>query len=118
MDESGQGLANQGWKDSSDAIQFRDGRLARAPIALCEVQAYAYEAALGGAELLEAFGLEVRERWRQLAAELADRFRSHFWVADDEGPYPAVALEGDGTPVGSLSSNIGHLLGTGLLGPR
>ena len=117
MDESGQGLANQGWKDSADAIQFRDGRLARAPIALCEVQAYAYEAAVGGAELLEAFGLEGAEHWRQLAAELADRFRSHFWVADDEGPYPAVALEGDGTPVGALTSNIGHLLGTGLLGP-
>jgi glycogen debranching enzyme len=108
-------LANQGWKDSSDAIQSRDGRLARPPIALCEVQGYAYEAALGGAELLEAFGLDGAERWRQLAADLADRFRSHFWVSDDEGPYPAVALQDDGTPMGSVSSNIGHLLGTGLL---
>ena len=118
IDESGRGLANQGWKDSSGAIQFRDGRLARPPIALCEVQAYAYEAATAGADLLEAFGLDGPERWRQLAAELADRFRSHFWVADEEGPYPAVALQDDGAPVDSLSSNIGHLLGTGLLSPE
>ncbi len=115
IDESGRGLANQGWKDSSDAIQSRDGRLARPPIALCEVQGYAYEAAIGGAELLEAFGLDGAERWRQLAVDLADQFRSHFWVSDDEGPYPAVALQDDGTPMGSVSSNIGHLLGTGLL---
>ena len=118
IDESGRGLANQGWKDSSGAIQSRDGRLARPPIALCEVQAYAYEAATAGADLLEAFGLDGPERWRQLAAELADRFRSHFWVADEEGPYPAVALQDDGAPVDSLSSNIGHLLGTGLLSPE
>jgi glycogen debranching enzyme len=118
MDESGQGLANQGWKDSSDAIQSRDGRLARPPIALCEVQGYAHEAAVAGAEMLEAFGLEGAERWRQLAAELADRFRSQFWVTDQEGPYPAVALEDDGTPVDSVTSNIGHLLGTGLLSPE
>ena len=118
IDESGQGLANQGWKDSSDAIQSRDGRLARPPIALCEVQGYAYEAALAGAELLEAFEIDGAERWRQLAGDLADRFRSHFWVTDDKGPYPAVALQDDGTPVDSLSSNIGHLLGTGLLSPQ
>ena len=118
IDESGQGLANQGWKDSSDAIQSRDGRLARPPIALCEVQGYAHEAAVAGAELLGAFGFDGAERWRQLAADLADRFRSHFWVADEEGPYPAIALQDDGTPVDSLSSNIGHLLGTGLLTPE
>jgi len=118
IDESGQGLANQGWKDSSDAIQSRDGRLARPPIALCEVQGYAHEAALAGAELLEAFEIDGAERWRQLAADLADRFRSHFWVTDEKGPYPALALQGDGTPVDSLSSNIGHLLGTGLLSPQ
>lgn len=116
IDRSGQGLANQGWKDSSDAIQSRDGRLARPPIALCEVQGYVHEAALAGADLLEAFGVDGGERWRELAAELAERFRAHFWVTDQEGPYPAMALEDDGTPVDSVSSNIGHLLGTGLLG--
>jgi glycogen debranching enzyme len=115
IDESGVGLTNQGWKDSHDAIQFRDGRVATAPLALCEVQGYAYEAAIGGAELLEAFGLRGGDRWREFAAVLAERFRERFWVDDSEGPYPAVALDADGTPVDSLSSNVGHLLGTGLL---
>ena len=46
IDETGHGLANQGWKDSGDSIQWRDGSLARGPIALCEVQGYAYEAAI------------------------------------------------------------------------
>ena len=46
VDTSGRGLANQGWKDSGDAVRFRDGRLAEPPIALAEVQGYAYRAAL------------------------------------------------------------------------
>ena len=118
VDESGQGLANQGWKDSWDAVQFRDGRLASAPLALCEVQGYAYEAAIAGAELLDAFALPAADRWREFAAGLAERFRACFWVEDSEGPYPAIALRGDGTPVDSLSSNIGHLLGTGIWDAR
>jgi glycogen debranching enzyme len=115
VDQSGQGLANQGWKDSHDSIRFRDGRIAQPPLALCEVQAYAYEAAVGGAELLDAFGLTGADRWREFAAGLGQRFRRRFWVEDDLGPYPAVAIDGDGAVVGSLSSNIGHLVGTGLL---
>ena len=118
VDESGRGLANQGWKDSSDAVQFRDGRIATAPLALCEVQGYAYEAAIGGAELLDAFGEKGGDRWREFAAGLAERFRARFWVEDTEGPYPAIALEGDGTAVDSLTSNIGHLLRTGILSPE
>ena len=115
IDESGRGLVNQGWKDSRDGVQFRDGRLARPPVALCEVQAYAFEAALGGAGLLDAFGLGGADRWREFAHGLAERFRARFWVEDSQGPYPAIALQGDGRPVDSLTSNIGHLLGTGLL---
>ena len=49
QDRSGHGLANQGWKDSHDAVQFRDGRLADGPVALAEVQAYGYAAARAGA---------------------------------------------------------------------
>ena len=96
-------------------MQFRDGRIASAPLALCEVQGYAYEAAMGGAELFEAFGQDGADRWREFAAGLAERFRARFWVEDSQGAYPAIALEADGDPVDSLSSNIGHLLGTGLL---
>jgi len=63
-------LSNQGWKDSFDSIQFSDGRLAEPPIALCEVQAYAFAAAMDGAALLDAFGRpggdenELRFAWR------------------------------------------------------
>ena len=56
FDESGHGLANQGWKDSGDAVQFRDGRMAQGSIALAEVQAQACLAAECGADLLDAFG--------------------------------------------------------------
>ncbi|MEV0037649.1 glycogen debranching N-terminal domain-containing protein [Streptomyces sp. NPDC050804] len=115
IDLTGRGLANQGWKDSGDAIRHRDGRLAAAPIALCEVQAYAYEAARGGAALLRAFGRPGADEWEEWAERLADRFRAHFWVEDERGAYPAVALDRDRKPVDSVTSGFGHLLGTGLL---
>lgn len=113
LDTTGRGLANQGWKDSGDAVRFHDGRLAAPPIALAEVQGYAYRAALDGAALLDAFDRPGGDRWRSYASALADRFRAAFWV--DEGRYPALALDRDKRPVDSLTSNIGHLLGTGLL---
>ena len=113
----GRGLANQGWKDSGDSVQWRDGTLATGPIALCEVQGYAHEAALAGAALLEAFGRPGAERWRAWAADLAERFRASFWVEDAQGRYPAIALDADKRPVDTLTSNIGHLLGCGLLNP-
>ncbi|MFF1956450.1 glycogen debranching N-terminal domain-containing protein [Streptomyces sp. NPDC058220] len=115
IDHTGRGLANQGWKDSGDSIRHRDGRLATSPIALCEVQAYAYEAARGGAALLRAFGRPDADRWEEWAERLRDRFRSQFWVEDERGPYPAVALDRDKKPVDSVTSGFGHLLGTGLL---
>ncbi|MFF4866705.1 glycogen debranching N-terminal domain-containing protein [Streptomyces sp. NPDC001231] len=115
VDQSGRGLANQGWKDSGDSIRHRDGRLAHPPIALCEVQAYAYEAARGGAALLRSFGRPGADEWEEWADRLASRFRERFWVEDERGPYPAVALDGEGRPADSVTSGFGHLLGTGLL---
>jgi glycogen debranching enzyme len=109
------GLANQGWKDSADAVRFRDGHLGLPPVSLAEVQGYAHEAAVGGAALLDAFGRPGGDRWRSWAARLAERFRAQFWVEDDDGPYPAMALDGLGRPVDAVASNMGHLLGTGLL---
>ena len=115
VDRSGHGLSNQGWKDSADSIQFRDGRLAEPPVALSEVQAYGYAAAMAGAALLDAFGRPGAPDWRNWAAELAGRFRQRFWLADEHGGYPALALDGQGEPVDAVASNMGHLLGTGLL---
>ncbi|WBU37391.1 glycogen debranching N-terminal domain-containing protein [Homoserinibacter sp. YIM 151385] len=118
VDETGTGLSNQGWKDSGDSVQWRDGRLADGPIALCEVQAYAYEAAVGGAELLDALrGAGAGETWRAWAGRLRRRFGERFWVEDETGRYPAIALDAAKQPVDSLTSNLGHLLGTGLLDP-
>lgn len=113
VDTTGRGLANQGWKDSHDAVRYHDGRLADPPIALAEVQGYAYRAALDGAALLDAFDRPGGDRWRAWATDLAERFRAAFWIAD--GRYPALALDRDQRPVDALTSNIGHLLGTGML---
>ena len=114
-DLSGRGLANQGWKDSADGIRFRDGRIAKGPIALCEVQGYAYEAAMAGATVLEAFGQAGADRYRSWGRALATQFRARFWCGQGESRYPALALDGDKQQVDTLSSNIGHLLGTGML---
>ncbi|MDG4808432.1 glycogen debranching N-terminal domain-containing protein [Micromonospora sp. WMMD1120] len=115
VDTTGHGLSNQGWKDSGDAVRFHDGTLASAPIVLAEVQGYAHEAAVNGAALLDAFGRPGGDRWREHAAGLVRRFRDSFWVDGRYGPQPALALDRDKRPVDSLTSNIGHLLGTGLL---
>jgi glycogen debranching enzyme len=117
IDRSGRGLANQGWKDSGDSIQWRDGTLAAGPIALCEVQGYAYEAAIGAADLLDRLGERGGDDLRAWAAGLRARFAERFWVDTPEGRYPAIALDRDGRAVDTLTSNIGHLLGTGILSP-
>ena len=117
VDRSGHGLRNQGWKDSQDGVQWADGTLAEPPIALSEVQAYAYQAATAGADLLDAFDEPDGEHWRAWAAELSARFRDRFWVEDRYGRYPAVGLDGNDKAVDSVASNMGHLLGTGLLTP-
>jgi glycogen debranching enzyme len=106
-------LANQGWKDSHDAVFHADGTLARGPIALCEVQGYAYAARLAGARIARALG-EPR-RAADLAAQaraLKDRFHEAFWV-DSIGVY-AIALDGDKRPCAIRSSNPGHCLWTGI----
>jgi hypothetical protein len=115
VDQTGHGLANQGWKDSADAVRFADGSRAAPPVALCEVQGYAHEAARHGADLLDAFGRPGGQRWRQWAAELAGKFRERFWVDTPGGRYPALALDAAKRPADTVTSNIGHLLGTGLL---
>ena len=114
--DTGDGLSNQGWKDSGDSIRWADGSLATSPIALCEAQGYAYEAALVGARLLDRRGETTQAAaWRTWASDLADRFRAQFWVRDELGPYPAIALDASKRPVTGVASNMGHLLGTGIL---
>ena len=115
VDRSGRGLVNQGWKDSKDAVRWQDGRRAEGPIALCEVQGYAYQAAMEGVALLESFGESGTDEIRNWADRLKQSFNECFWVDGPNGAYPAMALDRDKRPVDALSSNIGHLLGTGIL---
>lgn len=117
QDLTGHGLSNQGWKDSHDSVQYADGRLADPPIALCEVQAYAYEAAVRGAALLAAYGAEPVPGLDAWAAGLRDRFGREFWVDTPDGGHVAIALDAHGRRVDSVTSNMGHLLGTGILAP-
>jgi glycogen debranching enzyme len=109
------GLANQGWKDSSDAIRHLDGSYATAPVALCEVQGYAYAAAVCAATLAGVYGLAAGPDWLAWAERLRERFHSSFWLDDSVGPYPVIALDAGKKPVSGAASNMGHLLGTGLL---
>jgi glycogen debranching enzyme len=111
---SSRGLVNQGWKDSWDAILHRDGELAKAPIALAEVQGYVYEAKYRMASLLRAFGdSSTADKLKKDAAEMAKRFEKAFWMPG-RGFY-ALALDADKRQVQVISSNPGHLLFTRML---
>ena len=108
------GLAQQGWKDSYDSVFHADGRLAEAPIALCEVQGYAYAAWNGAASMAEARGdAAAAGRWRERAARLRGRFEDAFWC-DSLGTY-ALALDGGKRPCEVRTSNAGHCLFTGIV---
>jgi glycogen debranching enzyme len=112
------GLRNQGWKDSEDAVRFRDGRLADAPIALVEVQGYAAEAQRRAAELYRALGrdeasaLALEARAEALVAAI-DRA---FWM-EDRGLW-AMALDARKERVDALASNGAHLLLCGATTPE
>ncbi len=109
------GLVNQCWKDSWDAIQFADGTLARGPIATCEIQGYVYDARRRSARLArEVWDDEaLAGRLERQATDLRECFRRDFWMPE-RGCY-ALALDGEKRQVDSLTSNIGHLLWSGML---
>jgi glycogen debranching enzyme len=113
---SERGLMNQSWKDSEDSQRFHDGRFAGAPIAPCEVQGYVYDAKRRAAELARVVWRE-RELSERLDAEadaLRARFDEAFWC-EERGGFYALALDGEKRRVDSLTSNIGHLLWSGIV---
>ena len=112
------GLVNQGWKDSRNSMLFGDGTPARPPIAACEIQGYVYDAKRRAARLArEIWGDdELARRLEREAAELRRRFHEAFWVP--EGGYYALALDRDKRRVDSLTSNVGHLLWSGIVDPE
>ena len=111
------GLVQQGWKDSNDSIFHADGRIAEAPIALCEVQAYVYAAKLAAARICELLGdKESGERLQREAYDLQRRFEEAFWC-ENLSTY-ALALDGAKKPCQVRASNAGHCLFAGIASPE
>jgi glycogen debranching enzyme len=111
---SPRGLENQGWRDSWNGVTYADGRIAHAPIALCEVQGYVYAALVGRAEIARDTGDErLATELLDRADRLRERFDEAFWLPE-RGWY-AMALDGDKKPVDALTSSLGHLLWTGIV---
>lgn len=126
---SDHGIENQSWRDSWDSQRFRDGSCATGAIAAAEVQGYAYDAYLRTARLAEHVidDQPLASRLRDRAAVLQEQFLRDFWVLDDSleaddpraGGWFAMALDGEQRQVDALTSNIGHLLWSGIVtGPR
>ncbi|MFF5794697.1 glycogen debranching N-terminal domain-containing protein [Paeniglutamicibacter sp. NPDC012692] len=108
------GLINQGWKDSWDGINFADGTMAVAPIALCEVQGYVYTAYLSRALMAQDAGdTDLAAQWGARAAALKKDFNERFWLP--ERGYFAIALDRNKQPVDACASNMGHCLWSGIV---
>ncbi|MGM3308820.1 amylo-alpha-1,6-glucosidase [Anabaena sp. WFMT] len=115
--KSKRGLTNQGWKDSGDCIVNRKGELAHGSISLCEVQAYVYAAKIKLAEIAKMKKrLDLADRWQEEAQNLKVRFNKDFWIEDQD--FCALALDGEGNQVDSISSNPGHCLQLGIFTPE
>jgi glycogen debranching enzyme len=110
------GIQNQGWKDSGDAIRGADGAIVNAPIALCETQGQVYDAWRRAADLYDALGQSKLARsLRQKADELYRQFNDRFWM-EDEGFY-CLGLDGSKEQIRSIASNPGQLLWSGIVPP-
>lgn len=115
--QSANGLVHQGWKDSHDAIFHADGSAAPGPIALCEVQAYVYQAKQAAGDLAELLGHVARaQELRREADALRERFERAFWCEDLDSY--ALALDGAGRSCRVRASNAGHCLWAGIADPE
>ncbi|MHB8529583.1 MAG: amylo-alpha-1,6-glucosidase [Caulobacteraceae bacterium] len=111
---AGTGLANQGWKDSVDSVFHDDGRFATGPVALVEVQGYAFAAWRAMAAMAEALGEPGGEEWSRGAEAMRAMVERRFWMEDRD--YYGLAIDGSGELCGPQTSNPGHLLFVGLPG--
>ncbi len=108
-----QGLSQQGWKDSDDSVFHADGSAATGAIALCEVQAYVYDAWCCAAKLYLILDQSDKAKALEKKAQaLKKRFNRAFWC-EELGTY-ALALDGDKRPCQVRSSNAGHVLFSGI----
>jgi glycogen debranching enzyme len=114
---SKRGLSNQGWKDSGDCIVNSKGELAIGAISLSEVQAYVYAAKIRMAEIARMKKrIDLADRWQDEAKDLKRRFNEDFWM--DNLDFCALALDGNGKQVDSITSNPGHCLNLGIFTPE
>ncbi|HKS69460.1 MAG TPA: amylo-alpha-1,6-glucosidase, partial [Ktedonobacterales bacterium] len=109
------GLENQCWKDSWNSILFADGTLSKLPRATCELQGYAYDAKVRCARLArEVWGDQaLAHQLESEAVALKLRFNNDYWLPERQ--FFALAIDGDGRKVDALTSNIGHLLWSGIV---
>jgi len=109
------GLENQCWKDSWNSILFADGSNSKLPRATAEIQGYVYDAKLRGARMARLFWNDaaLADRLEREATDLKRRFNRDYWI--EERGHFALAIDGDGRKVDSLTSNIGHLLWSGIV---
>lgn len=111
---STQGVKNQAWKDSEDAIVYEDGAPVKAPIATCEEQGFVYIAKLHVSEVLWWLGRkDEAKRLYQEASELKKRFNEAFWM-EDEGFF-ALGLDSEKKQIRSITSNVGHCIATSII---
>lgn len=107
-------LTNQAWKDSGDSVMHKDGKLAKPPIAICEVQGYLYDAWQSGANLAEKLGKnEEATELKERAKKLKEHFKQSFWLPDQN--FVALAIDGTARQCSVLASNPGHLLSSGII---
>jgi glycogen debranching enzyme len=114
------GLANQAWKDSYDSMFYADGRFPRGPLAVVEVQGYAYAALKAMSELAAVRSDQGRRHndqgriaaWGARAERLREAIEDRFWVPKIN--FYAIAIDGDGQPCSVPASNAGHLLFCGV----
>jgi glycogen debranching enzyme len=115
--KSKRGLDNQGWKDSGNCIVDRKGKLAQGAITLCEVQGYVYAAKVRLSQIARMKKrIDLADRWEEEARELKVRFNRDFWMEDQD--FCALALDGEGNQVDSITSNPGHCLSLGIFTPE
>lgn len=116
--DSKHALDNHCWKDSKSSIVFADGHLAEPPIAVCEHQGYAYDARLRTARLLREVWNDPDEavRLEEAAADLKRRFNKDYWSPSRR--HYVLALDGEKNQVDAMTSNVGHLLWSGIVDER
>jgi glycogen debranching enzyme len=106
------GLTNQGWKDSQDSVFHADGRMPSGPIALVEVQGYAFAAFRAMARIARRLGEPGAQGWTRKAETIRERVEQRFWMPD--AGFYGIAIDGEGALCTPQASNAGHLMFVGL----